>query len=238
VLCANACVRAGAGLVTLYVTEQIYPITAAAVMPEVMVRPIADYRDLLETRRDVLALGPGLGQERREEVLELVRRCEQPMIIDADGLNILAQNPEVLRERAGPRLLTPHPGEMARLAPGGEGRTRRELVADWNGRYPGTLLLKGSRTVIGEPGHPLSYNTTGNPGLASGGMGDTLTGVCAALAGHGLPLYDCARLGSWLCGRAAELAVAHGGESEESLVASRVADFLGMAFRDLRAGVF
>lgn len=238
VLCANACVRAGAGLVTLYVPEEIYPIVASAVIPEVMVHPVAHYRDLLETRRDVLALGPGLGQERREEVLELIRHCQQPMIVDADGLNILAHSPEILRDCAGPRLLTPHPGEMARLAPESAGRLRREIVEQWTGRYPGTLLLKGARTVIAEPGRPLSYNTTGNPGMGSGGMGDTLTGVCAALAGQGLPLYDCARLGAWLCGHAAELALTQGGESEESLTATRLVEFLGLAFRDLRAEVF
>jgi NAD(P)H-hydrate epimerase len=238
VLCANACVRAGAGLVTLYVTEDIYPIAGAAAIPEVMVRPIDGFRDLLETRRDVLALGPGLGQERKDEVLELIRRCEQPMIIDADGLNILAQAPEVLREAAGPRLLTPHPGEMARLAPETAGRSRQEIAEQWAAKYPGTLLLKGARTLVAEAGRPLSYNTTGNPGMGSGGMGDTLTGVCAALAGQGLPLYDCARLGAWLCGHAAELAVAHNGDSEESLTASGVAGFLGRAFRNFRAGVY
>ncbi len=238
VLCANACVRAGAGLVTLYVLEPIYAIAAAAVSPEVMVRPITSFRELLETRRDVLALGPGLGQGRREEVLDLIRHCEQPMIIDADGLNVLAHAREILRDCAGPRLLTPHPGEMARLLPGSDGRSRREIAEEWIGTFPGTLLLKGARTLIAEPGRPISFNTTGNPGMASGGMGDTLTGICAALAGHGLPLFDCARLAAWLSGRAAELAVTHGTDSEESLVASSVVDSLGQAFRDLRAGVY
>jgi NAD(P)H-hydrate epimerase len=96
-----------------------------------------------------------------------------------------------------------------------------------------TLLLKGSRTIVAERDRPLSYNTTGNPGMASGGMGDVLTGVCAGLLGQGLPLYDAARLGAWICGRAAEIAIFRGGASEESLLASDVLDHLGDAFNEL-----
>src|SRR6185295_20219815 len=102
-------------------------------------------------------------------------------------------------------------------------------------RYPVALLLKGARTIVAERGKPLSYNTTGSPGMATGGMGDVLTGVCAALAGQGLELYDSARLGAWLCGRASELAIL-GTESEESLSATHVISHLGAAFRELRAG--
>jgi NAD(P)H-hydrate repair Nnr-like enzyme with NAD(P)H-hydrate dehydratase domain len=79
----------------------------------------------------------------------------------------------------------------------------------------------------------LSYNTTGNPGMASGGMGDVLTGVCAGLAGQGLSLYDSARVGAWVCGRAAEIAIFRGGQSEQSLLARDVLDHLGAAFNDL-----
>jgi NAD(P)H-hydrate repair Nnr-like enzyme with NAD(P)H-hydrate dehydratase domain len=97
-----------------------------------------------------------------------------------------------------------------------------------------TLLLKGSRTMVGERNGALSYNTTGNPGMASGGMGDVLTGVCAGLAGQGLSLYDAARLGAWVCGRAAEIAIFRRGASEESLLARDVLDHLGEAFDELR----
>ncbi len=204
-----------------------------------MVRPVRSFLEVLDTRRDVLALGPGLGHERREEVLALIRRCEQPMVLDADGLNILSADLSALGECAGPRLLTPHPGEMARLLPGAEtGKARREIAEEFTARWPVTLLLKGSRTLIAERGKPLSYNTTGTPGMASGGMGDALTGVCAALLGHRLPLRDAARLGAWLCGRAGELALSHGGASEESLSATKVIAQLGAAFGELRARSF
>jgi len=93
--------------------------------------------------------------------------------------------------------------------------------------------LKGSRTIVAERDRPLSYNTTGNPGMATGGMGDILTGVCAGLAGQGLSLYDAARLGAWLCGRAAEIAIFGGSQSEQSLLPRDVLDHLGTAFNEL-----
>jgi NAD(P)H-hydrate epimerase len=97
-----------------------------------------------------------------------------------------------------------------------------------------TLLLKGARTIVGHRGKPLSFNTTGNPGMATGGMGDVLTGVCAGLMGQGLSPYDAARLGAWLCGRAAERAIFQGSASEESLLPSDVLANLGAAFNELR----
>jgi NAD(P)H-hydrate epimerase len=96
-----------------------------------------------------------------------------------------------------------------------------------------TLLLKGSRTIVGERNCPLSYNTTGNPGMATGGMGDILTGVCAGLMGQGLSPYDAGRVGAWLCGRAAEIAIFNGEQSEQSLLPRDVLDHLGGAFNEL-----
>src|SRR5204863_5471706 len=133
---------------------------------------------------------------------------------------------------AGPRLLTPHPGEMKRLFPS-EASSRAELTKRFCEKYPVTLLLKGSRTIVGERGQPHSYNTTGNPGMATGGMGDVLTGVCAALIGQGLALYDAARVGAWACGRAAEMAIFEKGESEQSLLPRDVLANLGRAMNEL-----
>ncbi|MDB6153033.1 MAG: nnr [Chthoniobacteraceae bacterium] len=231
---SEACVRAGAGLITLYVTSDIYPIVASSAAPEVMVRPVESYLKLMESRHDVVAIGPGLGSERHAEVLELIHCVGQPMIVDADALNALATQIDLLNQCAGPRLLTPHPGEMARLDPLSSKRSRKETVEAFTGRHPHTLLLKGARTLVGEQGKSLSFNSTGSPGMASGGMGDLLTGVCAALAGHGLSLYDAARAGAWLCGRAAELAIHTGKESEESFSATALLLHLGAAFKELR----
>ena len=236
VLCAEACLHAGAGLVTLYVTPEIYPLVAARIAPEVMVKAVASYDEVLAARHDVLAIGPGLGTGRAEEILSLIERAPQPMVVDADALNILATRPDTLARSAGSRLLTPHPGEMARLFPESAKLSRRATAEDFTARFPVTLLLKGARTLVAERGRALSYNSTGSPGMATGGMGDVLTGVCAALAGQRLALHDAARLGAWLCGRAAELAVFGGAESEESLSARHVIARLGDACKNLRAG--
>ena len=91
---------------------------------------------------------------------------------------------------------------------------------------------------MAERDRPLSYNTTGNPGMATGGMGDILTGVCAGLAGQGLSLYDAARLGAWLCGRAAEIAIFNGSQSEQSLLPRDILDHLGDAFNELKVEKF
>jgi len=233
VLCALGALRGGAGLVELFVPEDIYPIVAASAPPEVMVKPIPSYRSLSEQSIDVWAVGPGLGRAHASEIVSFLEHAAEPIVIDADGLNILAQDMPVLQRNQGPRLLTPHPGEMQRLFPGGE-TSRAELAQRFCAEFPVALLLKGSRTIVAERGRPSSYNTTGNPGIATGGMGDVLTGVCSALIAQKLSLYDAARLGAWLCGRAAELAIFNGNASEQSLLPSNVTENLGRAFCDLQ----
>ncbi len=232
-LCSLGALRAGAGLVELFVPENIYESAAAAAAPEVMVKPVKSYAKLLAEPIDVWAVGPGLGKTRAAEILRLIREARQPMVVDADGLNILARKMATLKKAKGPRLLTPHPGEMKRLFPN-EKLSRSEWAGKFCAKYAVTLLLKGSRTVIAEMGRPLSYNTTGHPGMATGGMGDVLTGVCAGLLGAQLSPNDAARVGAWVCGRAAEKAIFDGGASAESLLPSDVLNHLGGAFRELR----
>jgi hydroxyethylthiazole kinase-like uncharacterized protein yjeF len=230
---SQGALRAGAGLVEIFVPEEIYEIVASAAPMESMVQPIESYRDLLKQKADVWAVGPGLGKSHATEILELIEKAKQPIVIDADGLNILAEKTSTLKHCKGKRLLTPHPGEMKRLSPD-EKETRAKTATKFCQRFPVTLLLKGSRTIVAERDRPLSYNTTGNPGMATGGMGDILTGVCAGLAGQGLSLYDAARLGAWLCGRAAEIAIFNGSQSEQSLLPRDILDHLGQAFNELK----
>jgi hydroxyethylthiazole kinase-like uncharacterized protein yjeF len=226
--------RAGAGLVEVFVPEDIYEIVANAAPVEAMVKPVRRYRDLLEEKEiDVWALGPGLGKARAAEVLNLIENAPQPMIVDADGLNILSDKIDILRSCRGPRLLTPHPGEMQRLMEIGK-MARAGIARNFCDQFPVTLLFKGSRTIVCERGKPISYNTTGNPGMASGGMGDVLTGVCAGLAGRKLSMYDAGRVGAWTCGRAAEISIFQNGASEESLLATDVLSHLGAALNELR----
>jgi len=226
--------------VTLYASEDIQRVLAMAAPPEVMVRPVASYSEVLEQKHDVLAIGPGLGISHAGAILNLIEHAEGPMVLDADGLNLVGKHePGLLARCAGPRLLTPHPGEMARLFAQAAKLSRHEAATRFTAqfaqaRFPVTLLLKGSRTIIHEQGKPASYNTTGNPGMGTGGMGDVLTGVCAALIGQHLAPYDAARVGAWLCARAAELAVV--ARSEQSLAALDVVENLGGAFRVLHSG--
>jgi NAD(P)H-hydrate epimerase len=231
-MASQAALRAGAGLVEVFVPEEIYEIVAGAAFMEAMVKPVASYRHLLKEKADVWAIGPGLGKSHATEMLELIEKIKEPMVLDADGLNIVSEKTSVLRRGKGKRLLTPHPGEMKRLFPEQQD-SRAQTATKFSDRFPITLLLKGSRTIVAERGRPLSYNTTGNPGMATGGMGDVLTGVCAGLLGQGLSPYDAARVGAWLCGRAAEIAIFNGNQSEESLLPRDVLDHLGDAFKEL-----
>ena len=229
---ASGALRSGAGLVELFVPEDIYEIAAAAAPPEVMVKATRAYRDLPAEKIDVWAVGPGLGNAHGARIRDLIARVEQPMVVDADGLNILAEEIEVLKRCRGPRLLTPHPVEMERLVAPGK-MARAGLARSFCEHFPVTLLLKGSRTIVAQRDQPLSFNSTGNPGMATGGMGDVLTGICAGLIGQGMSLYDAARVSAWLCGRSAELAIFHGTSTEQSLLPSDVLDNLGRAFSDL-----
>jgi len=224
--------RGGAGLVELFVPRDIYPIVAASAPAEAMVKAVRSYRDLLEEKIDVWALGPGLGKAEAKDLLKVIERATAPMVVDADGLNILSGEVEILKRCAGPRLLTPHPGEMKRLFDSGK-MSRAGTAKNFTELFSVALLLKGARTIVAERGRPLSYNSTGNPGMATGGMGDVLTGVCAALIGQGLSLYDAARVGAWSCGRAAEIAIFENAESEQSLLPRDVLKNLGRAFTEL-----
>ena len=231
-MASQGALRAGAGLVEVFVPEEIYEIVAGAAFMEAMVKPVTSYRHLLKEKIDVWAVGPGLGKSRAPEMLDLIEKIKQPIVLDADGLNIVSEKVSVLCRCKGERLLTPHPGEMKRLFPDDQ-ESRAKTATKFCGRFPVTLLLKGSRTIVAEGGRPLSYNTTGDPGMATGGMGDVLTGVCAGLLGQGLSPYDAARVGAWLCGRAAEMAIFNGNQSEQSLLPRDVLKHLGDAFKEL-----
>jgi hydroxyethylthiazole kinase-like uncharacterized protein yjeF len=233
ILCSAAAVRGGAGLVTLFVPGDLYPIVAQCAIPEVMVKPVATYAEVAGANLDVIAVGPGLGSDRAGEILDLVANDPRPCVVDAEALNMIAAGGvDILDQCHVPRLLTPHPGEFERLFPRG-GRSRRQWAEDFSDRYPDvTLLLKGARTIIKEDGEPAAFNPTGHPGMATGGLGDVLTGLSAALIAQGLSTYAAGCAASWLAGRSAELAI-HG-QSEESFCASDAIQHLGAAFRSLR----
>jgi ADP-dependent NAD(P)H-hydrate dehydratase / NAD(P)H-hydrate epimerase len=233
IMATEGALRAGGGLVELFVPKDLYPLLAPMAPAESMVRPFRSIKDLIEQPVDVWAIGPGLGTDRAPDILRMIDQSPRPMVVDADAINVLGEKRDMLKRTPAPRLLTPHPGEMKRLFDAGK-MSRAGTARNFCEQYPVTLLLKGSRTIVAERAKPLSYNSTGNPGMATGGMGDVLTGVCAGLAGRGLGFYDAGRIGAWACGRAAEIAVFGGGASEESLLPRDVLAHLGTAFNELR----
>jgi NAD(P)H-hydrate epimerase len=157
-----------------------------------------------------------------------------PVVIDADALSVLAENLDLLPDAKGPVLLTPHPGEMARLLGRKFGPDEREDVArEFVEKHRVTLLLKGTRTLVTAAGAPLFFNTTGNPGLSTGGSGDTLTGILVALLAQRLAPLDAARLGAWIHGHAADLVLAERG-CEEGLTPTMLSANLGHALVSLR----
>jgi len=242
VLCSQAAMRSGVGLVTLAAPRAVWPIIASQCR-EVMPTPFDPAEAGPETlaplleKCDALAIGPGLGQSKATEtvVTWLLQHCDKPMVIDADALNVLANNTARLRNARGPVVITPHPGEMSRLT----GQSTREVQSDrWGcstrfaAETKAIVVLKGARTVVANPAGDITVNSTGNPGMASGGVGDVLTGVMGALLAQNFSAFDAARLGVWLHGFAGDIATLEIGE--EALIASDVIAHLGAAFRRLR----
>ena len=236
ILTALGASRSGAGLVTLYVPDAIYPIVATQCPPEVMVTRRSGFDTGNLDRADVIAIGPGTGTDHSrkqcEAIYAMMTHHPAPVVIDADALSLLAKSPKTLASLPPNRLLTPHPGEMARLSneSGNRVQVTRKLADEWGV----TLLHKGARTAIATPGEPVELNTSGTPGMASGGMGDVLTGVSASLIAQGYSTHDAACLGSWLIGRAAECAMIREKIAAESLNATQIANHLGHALRQLQ----
>jgi len=239
VLCAQGAQGLGTGLLSIVTREEAYPIVAGHAPPEAMVSawPPKGETPAVLAKATGIVIGPGLGDdETTAEMIRAVLAVGCPVLIDADGLNALAKNLDLLGGAKGPVLLTPHLGEMARLIGRKFGADEREQVArDFTDRHPGvTLVLKGTRTLVTQHGAPFYFNTIGNPGFSIGGSGDTLSGILGALLAQKLAPLDAARLGLWLSGRAADLALAGYG-CEESITPTLLSHHLGGAIVSLRA---
>lgn len=237
VLAASGALRGGAGLVSLFLSRAAFGGLAAAMPAEVMVRVEEDAVDgLFAMAADARVIGPGMGaleEAARQRLLERLEGWGGPLVLDADALNLIAATGR--HDLLGPSsLITPHPGEFRRLAPDLADLPRVEAARRFVARHPCTLLLKGARTLVASPDGVVRWNPTGHAGMASGGQGDVLAGLCGALLAAGHAAADAAMLGAWLGGRAGERAISHGGESEESLVAGDVLSHLGRAFADWR----
>jgi NAD(P)H-hydrate epimerase len=245
-LAGMSCLRSGAGLVKLAVPQCILD-TVAGFEPSYITVPLPCDRGghiRLKSPRKIakfleaatcVACGPGLGRSKRLQlfVRELYQSLPQPMVIDADGLNALAAADDGLSNPAGPRILTPHPGEFARLAKtlSGEKPSRDEQIAvakQLAAEHNLIIVLKGHRTIITD-GSQTAENTTGNPGMATGGTGDVLTGIITALVCQSLSPFDAAVLGAHIHGLAGDVAAAELGQV--SLIASDLVHYLPKAFR-------
>ncbi|HBP19949.1 MAG TPA: NAD(P)H-hydrate dehydratase [Planctomycetes bacterium] len=226
-LAGRACLRTGAGLVTLACPESVQPILATKATC-LMTRGLPETRSgslaaaaleplvQLAMGRTAIAIGPGLSQSSETPALVrefLARLADAPggprLVIDADALNALAGQDDLLARLSGRAVLTPHPGEFRRLAGDYDAERRGALLEEWVTRAGVATLLKGKNTLVvarGGDDSLLRYrNLTGNPGMATAGSGDVLTGVIAGLLAQGLAPFDAARLGAWLHGRAGDL---------------------------------
>lgn len=249
ILCGSGVLRGGAGLVRIAVPEVILPIVAGG-NPCYMTVPLPHDEDgrlslagksqlLSQTQAsDVVALGPGLGRspELTGLVTDILGQCAVPLVLDADGLNACADQPGALKNHAGPVIITPHPGEFARLArleTRAVQERRQELATQFAQDFKVVVVLKGQHTIVSD-GRRVYRNTTGNPGMATGGSGDVLTGLIAALCGQGLEPFQAAQLGVHVHGLAGDLARCDLGEM--GMIASDLLTYLPRALRTVGHG--
>jgi len=251
-LCSKAALRSGSGIVTLGVPQSLNPVMEAK-LTCVMTHPLPETKDhtlsnkgkmeikeLCESH-DIVALGPGLSQqpETKKLILWLIKNIDSDMVVDADGLNALADDVKVLHKIKKNVVLTPHPGEMSRLTGLGAAKdvqkdrlnTASQFVQLIQKKLSNErrliLVLKGDKTIVADSGK-VYVNRTGNPGMATAGAGDVLTGIIASLIGQGHDVFDASQLGVYVHGLAGDIAANKKGEL--SMIASDIIEYLPDAF--------
>jgi len=240
ILASKACLRSGAGLLTTHVPHFGYQIIQTAV-PEAMAS--VDQHDSIFTEFpdlshfSAIGVGPGIDQKTntKRAINELIERSKLPLVIDADALNILAENKTWLEKLPEKSILTPHPGEFKRLV----GETENSYIRiqkqiEFSKKYKVIVVLKGAFTSVSTPDGKLYFNSTGNPGMATAGSGDVLTGIILGLLAQGISSENAALAGVYMHGLSGDLAVLQ--NSEFSLVAGDIVKFLGKAFLSLKSG--
>ncbi|MCL1982055.1 MAG: NAD(P)H-hydrate dehydratase [Clostridiales bacterium] len=241
ILCGKAAYRAGAGLVRVAIDESLFPIIQIA-LPEATCVPRQIFSGY-----DVIAAGPGLGDnpENEELICRLLRECDKTVVLDADGLNALAKAGKAgaLKDTAAKVVITPHMGEAKRLIPksrlekdwptetvSDESRLKiAEMLMEETGA---TVVLKGAGTIVADQEHGAFVNTTGNPGMATGGSGDVLAGIIAAFAGQGASPWDSAKAGVFIHGLAGDMAADAFGE--HGMTAMDIVDMTPHAIKGIR----
>jgi len=240
-LTSLAAIRSGAGLVTLGVPHGLNSALQKKISNVIMTLPLKETRNQtlafsafhqikkFYSKYSAIAIGPGLSENPSTQrlILRIIETSPMPLIIDADALNALHRNLNILTKTNTVKILTPHPGEMSRLT--GKKKTiieknRKNTADTFAKKYHCTLLLKGAETVIASPGKRTYTNTTGNSGMATAGSGDVLTGMIAAFVAQGLSAFDATKYGAYLHGKAGDLAAKN--KTRLSMIASDIIEYI------------
>jgi NAD(P)H-hydrate epimerase len=239
VLCAKACLRSGIGLLTLHIPNCGYQIMQMAVSEAMTVTDTNDayVTQLPDTEKYItIGLGPGLGTHPETAVVleEVLTHFTKPIVLDADALNMLSHHKSWLEKLPPNSILTPHPKEFERLTgKASNDYERLALLHQFSSKYKVITLLKGAHTAIALPNGTVYFNSTGNPGMATGGTGDILTGMITSLLAQGYEPYQAAILGVYLHGLAGDLAAQHKGYA--GLIASDLIDYIPQALQEFGA---
>lgn len=238
-LCARGALRSGAGLVRVCVPKELYPILQVGVPEATCVSRDISVPDYMA--HDAIAIGPGLGDDESngELLREILKNYKKTIVLDADGINTIHRCDlgHALKNTEANVIMTPHPGEAAgflsySMKPGEEqpDKADRERIVKLLVEHSGAVcVLKGSGTLVADGSGKTYINTTGNPGMATGGSGDVLTGIIAALAGRGLEALDAARVGVFIHGTAGDIAAEELGET--GMTAMDIAEKTAIAFK-------
>lgn len=240
VLCGKAVLKSGAGIVRLAVDRSVYPICAAA-FPEAVYTVTEDGESpfksgaVIPDNCGAVAFGCGVGQsnEKLDALIDLITCSHKPLLIDADGINLISRHIDVLSRKACPVVMTPHEGEMARLIGKDSGYVRlnrQAVAAEFAQRYGVTLLLKGKNTVISSPNGKLMINPTGGVALATAGSGDVLSGVITSFMCQGASPFEAAVMGAYIHGLSGDLAQRNLGS--RSVTATDIIEYLSEAFKE------
>ena len=248
-LCGLAAMRTGSGLVTLGIPKSLNTAAQKKINAVLMTLPLAEtksqsislsaFRDIqkLYKQYQAIAIGPGLSTDSSTQklVLKIIQTSPHPLVIDADALNALANHGklDILKATSTPKILTPHPGEMARLIKKTKvtvENNRGKIALDFAHQYNCTLLLKGHDTIIASAERKrVTTNTTGNAGMATAGSGDVLTGIIVSFLAQGLSAFEAATYGAYLHGRAGDLAATS--KTKLAMIATDIIDFIPQALR-------
>ena len=233
VLASRGCIRSGAGLTYLAVPKELVNIVDA-ITPEVITLPFDKINSITP---DAIAIGPGLGTTKQAEkilkkVLSSYKSPLSTVVIDADGLNILAKDLDILKKLAGKVIITPHPGEMSRLT--GKSinyiqKNRQKVAREFARKHRCIVVLKGNKTVVTNSLGKVYVNKSGNPGMASGGVGDVLVGMIAAFLAQGISTFEAVKFGVYIHGLAGDLAAKEKGE--DGMIASDLVEKIPYAIQ-------